>query len=72
MVRREPKNYSDDCYFCSANVSGVISKTRSSTQYPNQPSALQPIPHSNELPVPVFKALEISDSETDFVPTENT
>ena len=50
----------------------MISKTRSSTQYPNQPSALQPIPHSNEQPVPVFKAREVSDSETDFVPTENT
>ena len=36
------------------------------------PSALQSIPHSNELPFPVFKALEISDSESDFVPTENT
>ena len=41
-------------------------------QYPNLPSALQPIPHSNELPVPAFKALEISDSESDFVPTEDT
>ena len=72
MVWREPKNHSDDCYFCSVNVSGLTSKTRSSIQYPNLPSALQPIPHSNELPVPVFKALEISDSENDFVPTEDT
>ena len=71
MVWREPKNHSDDCYFCSVNVSGLTSKTRSSIQYPNLPSALQLTTHSNELPVPVFKALDISDSESDFVPTED-
>ena len=72
MVWREPKNHSDDCYFCSVNVSGLTSKTRSSIQYPNLPSALQPIPHSNELPIPVFKALEISDRESDFITTTHT
>ena len=71
MVWRESKNHSDDCYFWSVNVSGLTSKARCSIQYPNLPSALQSIPHSNELPVPVFKALEISDSESNFVPTEN-
>ena len=71
MVWRESKNHSDDCYFWSVNVSGLTSKARYSIQYPNLPSALQSIPHSNELPVPVFKALEISDSESNFVPTEN-
>ena len=40
----------------------AVLMTRSSIQYPNLPSALQPIPHSNELPALVFKALEISDS----------
>ena len=72
MVWREPKNHSDGSYFCSVNVSGMTSKTRSFIQYPNLPSALQPISQSNELPVPVFKALEIPDSESDFVPTEDT
>ena len=55
MVWREPKNHSDHCYFCSVNISGLTSKTTSSIQYPNLPSALQSIPHSNKLPVPVFK-----------------
>jgi len=72
MVWREPKNHSDDCYFCSVNFSGLTSKTRSSIQHPNLPSALQPIPHSNELPVPVFETLQISVSESDVVPTEDT
>ena len=71
LVWREPKNNSDDCYFCSVNVSRPTSKTRSSIKYLNLLSALQPIPHSNQLPVPVFKALEISDSESDIVPYED-
>ena len=71
LVWREPKNHSDDCYFCSVNVSRAISKTRSSMKYLNLLSALQSIPHSNQLPVPVFKALEISDSESDIVPYED-
>ena len=72
IVWREPKNHSDNCYLCSVNVSGLTSKTISSTKYPNLPSALQPIPHSNELPVPVFMARKISDSESGFVPTGDT
>ena len=72
ILWREPKNHSDDCYLYSVNVSGLTSKTIPSIKYPNRPSALPPIPHSNELPVPVFKALEISDSESDFVPTGDT
>ena len=72
MVWREPKNHSDGCYFCSVNISRPTSETRSSIKYLNLPSALQPIPHSNKLPAPVFKALEISDSESDIVPTEDT
>ena len=72
IVWREPKNHSDDCYLCSVNVSGLTSKTISSTKYPNLPSALQPVPHSNELPVPVFMARKISDSESSFVPTGDT
>ena len=53
MVWREPKDHTSDCYFCLTNVSGITSKTNKSIIYPNIPSAIRPVPHSKELPVPV-------------------
>jgi len=59
MVWREPKNHIDDCYFCMVNISGYNKKNKSNIIYPNLPSAIRPIPHDPELPVPVpSKAFE--------------
>ena len=68
MVWREPKNYFDDCYFCAVNTKGTNRKNRNSSVYPNLESAIRPIPHCNEIPVPVFKGLpelELPGSEED-------
>ena len=54
MVRREPKNHVDDCYFCLVNVKGFNKKDKQYLQYPNIHSAMRPIPHNNEVPVPTF------------------
>lgn len=52
MVWREPKNHVDDCYFCLTNVNGFSSKNKKHIEYPNVPSAIRPIPHAQDLPVP--------------------
>ena len=73
MVWREPKNHVDDCYFCLVCVSGC-GKHKMVT-YPNIPSAIRPIPHSDEIPIPVFNAFEDvkrdeSSSETNELDSE--
>ena len=57
MVWREPKNHLTDCYFCAVNTKGINRKSRNSLVYPNLESAIRPIPHCNEILVPVFEGL---------------
>jgi hypothetical protein len=52
MIWREPKNHSDDCYSCCCDVKGHNSKNKTVVVYPNLPSALQPVVHGPEVPVP--------------------
>ena len=55
MVWREPSNLATDCYFCLMETNGYTKKTRHSISYPNLPSAILPVPHSELYPVPVFE-----------------
>ena len=57
MVWREPRNHFDDCYFCAINLKGINRKNKKHLQYPSLPSANRPVPHSQSIPVPVFKSL---------------
>jgi len=52
MVWREPTDHVSDCYFCLTSITGVTAKSKHTVQYPNLPSAMRPVPHSVELPVP--------------------
>ncbi|UYV66321.1 hypothetical protein LAZ67_4001324 [Cordylochernes scorpioides] len=52
MIRREPKDHSSDCYFCLTKTTGITSKSRHTVEYPDLPSAMRPVPHSDILPVP--------------------
>jgi len=52
MVWKEPEDHSSDCHFCLTNVTGITSKSKHTVQYPDLPSAMRPVPHSEELPVP--------------------
>ena len=78
MIWREARDHSDDCYFCTVKTSGYNKKNKCSIEYPSLPSAIRPVPHSFEIPVPVFVTLpsleeqydsdEVSDnSSSDFV-----
>lgn len=56
MVWREPTNHVNDCYFCMTphvgQGTGISKKKKSVINYPNIPSAIRPVPHSDELPIP--------------------
>ena len=53
MVWREPRNHADDCYFCLTNITGFNASSRKKIKYPNLRSAMRPVPHSDDLPVPI-------------------
>ena len=52
MVWREPRNHADDCYFCLTNITGFNASSKKKVKYPNLRSAMRPVPHSDDLPVP--------------------
>ncbi|GFU74236.1 uncharacterized protein TNCV_4168271 [Trichonephila clavipes] len=54
MIWREPKNHSDDCYFCSCSVQGFnLKKNRKDISYRTIiRSAIRPVPHGPDLPIP--------------------
>lgn len=52
MVWREGKDHSTDCYFCMTNLEGVNKKKRRHVIYPDIPSAIKPLPHGPDVPVP--------------------
>ena len=68
MVWREPSNHVDDCYFCVTNIPSYHPAALAKVDYPNLPSALRPVPHSAEVPVPTpeqrFLDITLSDSES--------
>lgn len=52
MVWREQSNHLNDCYFCNTKITGVSRKNKASVKYPSVPSAIRPVPHSEDIPVP--------------------
>src|SRR6218665_1811587 len=54
MVWREPKNHRTDCYFSLVNTQGYNKKNKCKMEYPSLQSAIRSVPHSSEIPVPVF------------------
>jgi hypothetical protein len=53
MMWREQQNHTTDCYFCSVDVKGFNTKNKNKISYPNFHSAIRPVPHSSEIPVPL-------------------
>ncbi|GLV45731.1 hypothetical protein CBL_02751 [Carabus blaptoides fortunei] len=51
MVWREAKDHTD---ICTVKTSGYNKKNKCNIEYPNLPSAIRPVPHSPEIPVPAF------------------
>jgi len=65
IVWREPTDLVSDCYFCLISINGVTAKSKHTVQCPDLPSAMRPVPHSAELPVPKPPTnMTLSDSES--------
>jgi len=65
MVWRQPTDHVSDSYFCLTSITGVTAKSKHTVQYLNLPSAMRPVPHSAELPVPKPPTnMTLSDSES--------
>jgi len=66
MVWREQVNHFDDCYFCLCNLAGYNKKNKKDIEYPNLRSAIRPIPHGPDVPLPKLrnkmKCRSMSDS----------
>ena len=70
MIWREPQNNFNDCYLCSVSIAGLNQKKCWSVTYPSLPSIIRPVPHSDELPVPVFQKdrnSEHNESDSDVI-----
>ena len=52
MVWREQKYHFTDCYSCMTKISGFSKKTKLKIIYPDCTSAIKPMPHNTEHPVP--------------------
>ena len=67
MVWREPRDHVTDCNFCMTNVTGFTAKNKKHISYPNLPSAMRPVLHSDDLRVPIppqFWTIDEDDSES--------
>ena len=53
MVCRERTDHSD-CYFCMTKISGYSSKNKSKISYPVCKSAIMPVLHGSEIPLPIL------------------
>jgi hypothetical protein len=66
VALREPQNHSSDCYFCLTNIKRIIPKSKITVQYPDFPSAMQSVPHREELTLPAPpENLTFSDYHSD-------
>ncbi|KAI0986960.1 hypothetical protein GJ496_007758 [Pomphorhynchus laevis] len=69
MVWRKPNNHGNDCYFRAQNLKNINRNSFQTLIYPNLTSAMRPVLHSEEQPVPNFSALHhlsSSSSDQDF------
>lgn len=53
MIWKKPTNHHDDCYFCCTNVFGFSAKTKHKIVYPTCSSAIRPILHGDDCPIPI-------------------
>jgi hypothetical protein len=63
MIWREPTNHATDCYFCMTKISGFSKKNKKKIIYPSPPSAMRPVPHSDDVPIPTPPAV-LQESES--------
>ena len=79
MIWGEQKNHSTDCYFCLSDIKDINMKIREKGSYPNLASAIRPVLHGAEIPIPKLpadkaflvqdnKLLSTNSSDSEYVP----
>ena len=69
---REPRNHVNDCYFCITPAYSFTKKSKHKIQYPKLDSAILPVPHSTEIPAPVFvRFKDCNNMNSSFVSEAN-
>jgi len=65
MIWREPTNHLTDCYFCIVPPlwHGITKRKKRTVNYRNISSAIRPLAHTEDLPVPVPPQQYILDSD---------
>ena len=65
MIWREPTDHVSDCYFCltPSKKNEFNRKKKSVIEYLNIPSAIRPVPHSDELPIPEPRETDLLSSD---------
>ena len=54
----------NDCYFClTPSIKKEFNRKKSVIEYPNIPSAIRPVPHSDELPIPESREIDLLSSD---------
>lgn len=68
-IWREPTDHHSNCYFCIVDVSRHRKGKKTDVfDYPDIPSSLRPVAHSDDIPVPSFSGQnksDVSSSESD-------
>ncbi|GBL94398.1 hypothetical protein AVEN_7370-1 [Araneus ventricosus] len=75
MIWTEHTNHIDGCYFCMVPPAsgGFTQKKKKTIEYPNITSALRPVLHGEELPIPEPPTdFSISSDEEDLDVTQNS
>lgn len=57
FVWLKPYNHVDDCYICALSFVGINRKKQQKLVHLNIAPTISPVPHSNEIPVPIFRIL---------------
>ena len=64
MIWREPTDHVNDCYFClTPSMKKGFNRKKSVIEYPNIPSAIRPVRHSDELPIPEPREIDLLSSD---------
>jgi hypothetical protein len=73
MLLRQPINHVDDCYFYMCALKGFNTKNKKAITFPNLPSAIRPVPHGPDMPVPnPPKQLYTQEAESSATPNESS
>jgi hypothetical protein len=65
------KHHVDDCNFCMCTLKGFNTKNKAGIIYPSLPSAIRPVSHGPDIPVPnPSKQLRALEAESSVTPSE--